>query len=133
MDDYADGWNANDLRDMSEAEREVRTESEREAADLAAHRLYRSPLADLILQRVADLTAELEAVAVKLPNLCTMVEDMEQAEIDIDEGNPLACFNRNLGDCFGNEAREAIVNLDEVISGLALIAETINIARKAIS
>jgi hypothetical protein len=80
---------------MSEAEREARVESECEAADAAAHRLYRSPLADLILQRVADLTAELEAVAVKLPNLCTMVEDMEQAEVDVDITYPLADFNRN--------------------------------------
>jgi hypothetical protein len=72
-------------------------------------------------------------VAVKLPNLCTMVEDMEQAEVDIDESNPLADFNRNLDDCFAQESREAIVNLDNVIAGLALIAETLTNARKAIS
>jgi hypothetical protein len=118
---------------MSAAEREQRTEDECEAADCAAHRLYRSPLADLILQRVADLTAELEAVAVQLPNLCTMVEDMEQAEIDIDEDCPLACFNRNLDDSFGDEARDIIPELDNVIAGLALIAETLKNARKAIS
>jgi hypothetical protein len=130
--DYAN-YHASDYNDMGEAEREQRTEDECEAADTAAHRLYRSPLADLILQRVADLTAELEAVAVKLPNLCTMAEDMEQAEVDVDITYPLADFYRNLNDCFAQEAREAIENLDEVIAGLALIAETLTNARKAIS
>jgi hypothetical protein len=121
--------NPTPYRNLSDAEREQRTEDECEAADAAAHRLYRSPLADLITQTVNDLTAELEAIATKLPTLCTAVEDMEAAEVDIDEGNPLANFSRNLDDCFAQEAREAIVNLDEVISGLQLIAGRIRYAQ----
>ena len=127
--DYAN-YHASDYNDMSEAEREQRTDDECEAADTAAHRLYRSPLADLITQTVNDLTAELESVAVKLPEFVQSVWDLDAAERDIAECNPLADFVLALDMEFGDEAQAALDNLNEAINGLHGVAEKITTARK---
>ena len=115
---------------MSEAERERRVEADCEHAAIEARRLYRSPLADLVLQRCAELSAELEAVAVKLPPLVDAVAALAEAERAVDEDNPLAHFCLRLDDCFEGYAEKLPAELDDVIAGLTLIADQIRNARK---
>ena len=119
-------------RPWTEAEHAEHADTDYEESHRVAHNLYRSPLADLILQRVSALVAELEAVAVKLPELATMTADMEAAEKAIDEDYPLADYCLQLDDCFAQEAEDIIPELDNVIAGLNLIADRIRYARKEV-